>query len=158
MCKVRRILSLREEKMFNTKIVALGIVLLACVVTSTLSFADSGIPNLVGTWTVKTEGGVLLKGSASGPKTHHSGEYSTLTAEMVVTKQQGRVVYGTFTSPKATERFIAVIGMDNKTLYYADEDGFTDCKIVNKDRMDVVYRHVTALDTVIGVGTFTRKK
>ena len=144
--------------MFTVKKIVIGIALLTCVFAAGICFADSAIPNMVGTWTLKTEGGVLLKGSASGPKTHHSGEFSTLTAEMVVTKQQGRVLHGTFTSPKATERFIAVIGMDNKTLYYADEDGFMDCKIIDKDRMDIVYRHVTALDTVIGVGTFTRKK
>ena len=144
--------------MVTMKRFVIVIALLAFILTAGTCLADSAIPNLVGTWTVKTEGGVLLKGSASGPKTHHSGEFSTLTAEMVVTKQQGRVLHGTFTSPKATEKFIAVIGMDNKTLYYADEDGTMEGKIINKDRMDIVYRHVTTLDTVIGVGTFTRKK
>jgi hypothetical protein len=123
-----------------------------------LCFAESAIPNMVGSWNVKAEGGVLLKGSASGAKTHHSGEFSTLTAEAVVTKQQGRVLHGIFNSPKTTEKFVAVIGPDNKSFYYADEDGMIEGKIVSKDKMEVIYRHVTASDTVIAVGSWTRKK
>ena len=121
-------------------------------------FADSAIPNMVGTWTVKAEGGVLFRGSASGSKTHHASEFSTMTAEAVVTKQQGRVLHGTFKSAKASESFIAAIGLDNKSFYFADEDGIMEGKILNKNRMEVVYRHVTTADTVIGVGTWTRKK
>ena len=121
-------------------------------------FAGSAIPDMVGTWIVKGEGGVLVKGNALGPKAHHTGEFSTMTAEAIVTKQQGRVLHGTFKSAKATERFIAVIGMDNKSFYYADEDGTLEGKIVNKDRIDVIYRHVSSSDTVIAVGTWTRKK
>ena len=121
-------------------------------------FADSAIPDMVGTWAVKAEGGVLLRGSASGAKTHHFGKFSTLTAEAVVTKQQGRVFHGTFKSAKASESFIAAIGPDNKSFYYADEDGTMEGKMVNKNRVEVIYRHVTATDTVIGVGTWTRKR
>lgn len=125
---------------------------------ASLCFAESAIPDMVGTWSVKAEGGVLLKGSASGAKTHHSGEFSTLTAEAVVTKQQGRVIHGIFKSPKAAENFIAVIGPDNKSFYFADEDGFIEGTFVSNDKLEIIYRHVTAVDTVIGAGTWTRKK
>jgi len=121
-------------------------------------FADSAIPNMVGNWTVKAEGGVLIKGGTAGAKTHHTGDFSTLTAEVTVTKQQGRIVYGTFKSSKAAENFIAAIGMDSKSFYYADEDGTMEGKIVGKNKMNVIYRHVTSTDTVIAVGTWTRKK
>jgi hypothetical protein len=39
-----------------------------------------------------------------------------------------------------------------------DEDGFVKGKIVSKDKLDVVDRHVTRTDTVVAVGTRTRKK
>lgn len=143
----------------NMKKTAVSITLLVCLLGTGVCFAaGSGIPNLVGTWIVKAEGAVMIKSGAAGVKTHHSGELSTLTAEAVVTRQEGRVLHGTFKSPKATENFIAVIGADNKSFYYADEDGFIEGKIVGKDRMDVIYRHVTSNDTVVGVGTWTRKK
>jgi hypothetical protein len=147
-----------EEKMVTMKRVVIGFALFTFIFAAGICFADSAIPNLVGTWTVKAEGAVITKSSAPGPKTHHGGEFSTLTAEVVVTKQQGRVLHGTFTSPKATEKFVAVIGTDNKSFYYADEDGTMEGKIINKDRIDVFYHHVTSADTVIAVGTWTRKK
>lgn len=150
--------SLLRKGEANMKKVIVGIVLLAFWVGASLSFAESGIPNLVGTWSVKAEGGVITKGGAAGAKTHHSGEFSTINAEAVVTKQQGRVLHGTFTSPKATESFIAVISMDNKSFFLADEDGIMEGKIVNKDKINIVYRHVTPTDTVVAVGIWTRKK
>ena len=140
------------------KKIVISFTLLVFLLGTGICLADSGIPNLVGTWTVQAEGAVLLKGGTHGAKTHHRGEFSTLKAEAVVTKQQGRVMHGIFKSPRATEKFVAVIAEDNKSFYYADEDGFMEGNMVNKDTMNVIYRHVTANDTVIGVGTWTRKK
>jgi hypothetical protein len=140
------------------KKIVISFTLLAFLLGTAICFADSGIPNLVGTWTVRAEGGVILKGPAHGTKTHHRGEFSTLTAEAVVTKQQGRVLHGIFKSPRAAEKFVAVIAEDNKSFYYADEDGFMEGQISNKDTINLIYRHITANDTVIGVGTWKRKK
>jgi hypothetical protein len=131
---------------------------LILLVGSSICMADANIPNLVGTWTVKAEGGVVVKGAEQGPGTHHKGLFSTLTAEAVITEQQGRVMHGTFKSPRASEKFIAVIGHDNKTFHYADQDGFIDGRIIDKDTIEIVYRHVTAADTVAAVGVWTRKK
>jgi hypothetical protein len=144
--------------MITMKKTAVAITVLAFLLGAGTCFADSAIPNVVGTWTVQAEGGVLLKDSASASKTHHTGEFSSITAEAVVTKQKGRVFHGVFKSAKATEKFIGVIGMDNKSVYYADEDGTMEGKLVSKNRMNVVYRHVTTSNTVVGVGTWIRKK
>ena len=140
------------------KKIAVSVIVLVFLVGIGVCCADSSIPNLVGTWTIQSEGAVITRGSAPGLKTHPTGEFSVLTAEVIVTKQQGRVLHGTFTSPKATEKFIAVIGTDNKTLYFADEDGFLEGKIVSNDKIEHIYRHVTPVDTVVAVGTWTRKK
>jgi hypothetical protein len=146
-----------QERRLAMKKVVISFTLLAFLLGMAICFAESNIPNLVGTWTVKAEGGVLLKAGAHGAKTHHRGEFSALTAEAVVTRQQGRVLHGIFKSPRATEKFVAVIAEDNKSFYYADEDGFMEGQIINKNTINVIYRHVTAKDTVIGVGTWTRK-
>jgi len=140
------------------KKIVISFSLLAFLLGAAICFADSGIPNLVGTWAVKAEGGVILKGAVHGAKTHHRGEFSTLKAEWVVTKQQGRVLRGAFKSPRATEKFVAVIAEDNKSLYQADEDGFLEGQIINKDTINIIYRHSTSADTVVAVGTLTRKK
>ena len=140
------------------KKMTISVVVLAVVFTMGICFADSDIPNLVGTWATKAEGGVILKGAKHGAKTHHRGEFSSLKGEWIVTKQQGRVLHGTFKSPRATEKFVAVIAMDNKSLYHADEDGFLEGQIVNKDQINIIYRHSNATDSVVAVGTMMRKK
>jgi hypothetical protein len=140
------------------KLICVVSMLIATLFCVSVCMADSDIPNLVGTWVVKSEGGVLLKGQEPGPKTHHKEAFSTLNAEAVITQQQGRIMHGTFKSQRATEKFVAGIGLDNKTIYYADEDGFIEGKIIDKDTIEVVYRHVSAFDIVIGVGVWTRKK
>lgn len=139
------------------RIISITIVVFMAV--TGMCFAESGIPDLVGTWAVKAEGGVINKSGADGNKTtHHSADFDSIAAEAVIVKQQGRVLHGKFTSAKATESFIAVIGMDNNSFFFADEDGFLEGKMVGKNKINVVYRHVTANDIVVGVGTWTRKK
>ena len=119
--------------------------------------AASDIPNLVGTWMVEAEGGVLALTSGPREHIHHKGEFSKLKGEAVVTKQEGRIVHGVFTSPRAKESFIGAITMDNKRFYFADEDGMLEGDFIDNDKLNIIYRHTTPTDTVIGVGTWTRK-
>ena len=139
------------------KITVAGLVFLA-VLSASLCLAGSEIPNLVGAWEVKSEGGVIIRGDKTGKSTHWEAKQTSLKADMEITKQDGRVLFGIFRSSRATEQFIAVIGHDNKTLYYVDEDGFADGRIINKDKIEFVYRHVTPTETVAAVGVYTRKK
>jgi hypothetical protein len=62
------------------------------------------------------------------------------------------------TIARATEKFVAVIAEDNKSFYYADEDGFMEGQISNKDQINVIYRHSSSSDTVLAGGTWTNKK
>ena len=72
-------------------------------------------------------------------------------------EQRGRVLKGTFVSPKATENFLAVIGPDDKSIACVDENGMMDLNIADRDTPRVVYRQVTDRDMVIPVGTWKRK-
>ncbi len=151
-------LNLIEKRRLTMKKIAISVILLAVLFGMGTCYAASDIPYLVGTWSIQAEGGVILKGAAHGSKTHHKGDFSTIKAEAVVTRQQGRVLHGTFKSSRATEKFVAVIAMDNKGFYYADEDGFMEGQFSSKDQINVIYRHSTSTDTVVAVGTWTRKK
>lgn len=135
-----------------------GIILLTFFVTSGICFAGSTIPNLVGTWTVKSQAILMLKGDAPGKYTHYTKQVNTSGGEVVITKQEGRLLWGTFTSPKMTEDFIAAIGFDNKSISLVDQDGFMDGTLVDKDTIQSVYRHASPADSVISVGTWQRKK
>lgn len=132
--------------------------LFSFVLAANICSAESSIPNLLGTWTVKSQAAFMSKGSAPGAWTHHTKPLNTLIAEAVFTRQEGRLLYGTFTSQRATEHFIAVIGMDNKSIYYADQDGYLDGQLINNDKIQVVYRHASSVDTVVALGVWTRKK
>ena len=118
---------------------------------------DSGIPNLLGQWSVAGQGAVLCKVQASRCKTHHHGDYGDLKATVKITKQQGRLVHGVYMSKYASENCVAAIGYDNKSFYLVDEDGFADGRLLDAGRMQVVYRHVSSLDSVIDISTWLRR-
>jgi hypothetical protein len=123
-----------------------------------LALAGSEVPNMVGTWTVKSEAGLMVRGSAPASTTHHKDAFSALDAEATITKQQGKIFFGTFKSSRASEDFVAAVGHDNKSFIAADTDGSFEGKIVNNDTMEVIYRHVNPSDTVIAIAIWTRKK
>ncbi|HWR40736.1 MAG TPA: hypothetical protein VN611_14675 [Patescibacteria group bacterium] len=135
-----------------------SVLLMVFLLGTGVCFAAPDIPNLVGTWAVQSEGAYLSKGGEPGTWSHYRENSNTLTAELIVTKQQGRVFYGTFTSQRATEDFAGVIGWDNKTFYLVDQDGFTDGTIVDNNKLTCIYRHVGDKDSVVAAGVLTRKK
>ena len=135
-----------------------GVLLLVILLSTGVCFAEPNIPNLVGTWAVQSEGAFLSKGGAPGTWTHFREGANSITAELIVTKQEGRVFYGTFTSKNATENLAGVIGWDNKSFYLVDQDGFTDGTIVNNNKLTCIYRHVGAKDSIVAAAIVTRKK
>jgi hypothetical protein len=144
-------------KPFAARLAMAGVMTLVSVGTFSAASAAPVIPNMIGTWTVEGKGAVLCKVEASRCKTHHHGDFSDLNAVAQITKQQGRVFHGVFTSKYATEKFVGTLGHDNASLYMVDEDGFTDGKIISPNLIQVVYRHTSDLDSVVDIGTWTRR-
>lgn len=158
-----------KKRRFTMKKILVAVALSIFLVGTGVCFAGPAIPNLVGTWTADTVGAVMVKGDDPATGSMHGGESAAFSengkikhiarqAKVVVTAQKGRVLHGTFVSAKATENFVMVIGWDSKTVYLADHDGFMDGTIVNKDRINFVYRHVTPEDTVASAVTWKRSK
>jgi hypothetical protein len=144
-------------KLLTTRLAMAGVTTLVSAGTFSAALAAPIIPNLVGTWTVEGKGAVLCKVEASRCKTHHHGDFSDLNAVAQITKQQGRVFHGVFKSKYASEKFVGTLGHDDASLYMVDEDGFTDGKIISPNLIQVVYRHTTDLDSVVDIGTWTRR-
>ena len=80
-----------------------------------------------------------------------------MTGVAEVLSQNDRVIRGVFKMPGIAEPFSAVIGYDGN-IHLVDEDGFADYRLVNKNRLEGVYRHVTPEDSVICVSIWTRRK
>jgi len=67
------------------------------------------------------------------------------------------VLYCEFSSDKGlNETIIGVIGLDDKTVHFADMDVFTSCELISDDFMYAIYGHVTDNDSVVAAGTWTR--
>lgn len=105
---------------------------------STPAAAQGGFPNLVGTWKGESESIVL-----PGGNTHHPGKakgprMSSVPFTMVIEKQDGRRLYGTFSSPKHKETVIAVISR-NGAIYLVDDDGYTIGNLISPTRLELCY-------------------
>ncbi len=129
---------------------------LASLTASQSVASNSPIPNLVGTWKVETEGVTILHDEQYHKKSHHASQFTKLTAEAVMQKQEGRRVVGIIKSPRYTEKFVGFISADGKDFSYVDEDGSLDGKIVNENLIEVVYRHVSPTESVVASGTYAR--
>lgn len=144
-------------KSLAARLAMAGVAILVSAGTFSVALAAPVIPSMIGTWTVEGKGAVLCKVEASRCKTHHHGDFSDLSAVAQITKQQGRVFHGVFKSKYATEKFVGTLGHDNASVSMVDEDGFTDGKIINPNLIQVVYRHTSDLDSVVDIGTWTRR-
>jgi hypothetical protein len=128
-------------------------VLTGLVFCSTVSFADSPVPNLVGTWVEKSDKVVLVKGDKT-PWQDKPG----ISCETRIIEQKGRIIHGEAILPSGVEKIAGIIAADNKSVYMVDEDGTIDLKIINKDKIQFVHRHVMNNDCSVVAGTWTRKK
>jgi hypothetical protein len=132
--------------------------LFSLILASSIAWAGGKVPSLVGKWNVESTGGMMLNAEKEGKGTHWTVGQRVLKGQIDITSQDDRFVMGTYTSDRGAEKFIAMISPDGKYMYASDTDGFFDCKIANKDTLEIVYRHVKATDSVVAIGVAKRQK
>jgi hypothetical protein len=118
--------------------------------------AQSGFPNLVGTWKGDSESIVL-----SGGNTHHPGKsreprMSSVPFTLTIDKQDGRRISGTFTSAKHKEAVIAVISR-NGTVYMVDDDGYSLGTLLAPNRLELCYMKRAANGSVASCTEMTKQ-
>jgi hypothetical protein len=105
------------------------------------SAAQTAIPDFRGIWKGESESIVL-----DGGNTHHLPTQSnepqlrTLPFTLTIDKQDGRRFSGTFSSPRSSERVIAVISRSGAILL-ADDDGYTLGTMLAPNRMELCHLH-----------------
>lgn len=126
----------------------------------TTSFAWAGVKilSITGKWEVESTGGMMMNAEKESDATHWTPGQKVLKGQLDFQTQDGRFLTGVYTSQRGAEKFIAMISMDGKTIYASDTDGFFDCKIVNKDTLEIVYRHAKPTDSVVATGIAKRQK
>jgi hypothetical protein len=106
--------------------------------------AQSAIPDLRGTWKGNSESIVL-----GGGNPHHTPaqasepELRSVPFTLNVDKQNGRRFSGTFSSPRSSEKVIAVISHDGG-IFLADDEGYTRGTMLAPNRMELCYLHVSS--------------
>jgi hypothetical protein len=104
------------------------------------ALAQTAVPDLRGTW--KGESQTIAIGSAPHHPEDQAGEprLTSVPFTMVIDKQEGRRFSGTFSSPRHTEKVIAVISQSGP-IYLADDDGYTIVTMLAPNRMEMCYMH-----------------
>jgi hypothetical protein len=132
------------------------IVMLAALAAAPAA-AQTAVPDLRGTWKGESETVVLGRGNE-----HHAGPRSTeprlssVPFTMVIDKQDGRRISGTFSSAKHSEKVLAVIGRSG-AIYLVDDDGYSVGTMVAPDRIDLCYLARTAATRIASCTELTKQ-
>ena len=101
--------------------------------------AQSAVPDLRGTWKGDSESVMLGAGNS-----HHSAgkasepQLRSVPFTLVVDKQDGRRFSGTFSSPRGSEKIVAVVSR-NGTILLADDDGYTTGTMLAPNKIELCY-------------------
>jgi hypothetical protein len=106
---------------------------------ATPALAQSTIPDLRGTWKGDSES--IIAGTGNK---HHTGaaqdapEQRSMSFTLVIDKQDGRRVSGTFSSARTSQSLIGVLSRTG-TLLMVDKEGYTFGTLLAPDRLELCY-------------------
>ena len=93
-CRIDNIPKERRRIMFALKRSVAGISILVFLFAASACFAESAIPNLLGTWTTKSKAILMLKDKSPGKWTHWEKQVTDVNAETVFTAERLSATYG----------------------------------------------------------------
>lgn len=129
--------------------------LLAALASSSAA-AQGAPPDLTGTWTGTSESVVLPAGNLHHPGKAKGPRMSEVPFTMTIEKQDGRRLYGTFSSAKHKETVIAVIGR-NGTIYMVDDDGYSFATLLAPNRLELCYMKQSSAGRVASCTEMTKQ-
>lgn len=115
-----------------------SIAVLATALSFGVASADDGIPPIEGVWKGVETGGVRF-----GTVTHGDAlEAPTFVDSqrvwtLVVEKQQGQGIIGTWSGSAKVEKMLGVIRADNKTILFSDEDNVLSAILISDTKMEM---------------------
>ena len=75
---------------------------------------------------------------------------------LTVDKQDGRRFSGTFSSPRSTEKVLAIISRSG-VIFLADDEGYTNGTLLAPNRMELCYLHVSAISRIASCAELTKQ-
>jgi hypothetical protein len=121
------------------------------------SLAQTAIPDLRGTWKGESESIVLGGGNPHHPATQaNEPQLRSVPFTLTIDKQDGRRASGTFSSPRSSEKVIAVISRGG-TIFMADDEGYTAGRMLAPDRLELCYLHVSSASRIASCAELTKQ-
>ena len=121
------------------------------------SAAQTAIPDLRGTWKGESESVVYGGGNSHHPAAKpKEPQLRSVPFTLVIDKQEGRRFSGTFSSPRSTEKVVAVISR-NGTILMADDDGHTNGSILAPNKLELCYLHVSKAARIASCTEMTKQ-
>jgi len=138
-----------------------GLAAILFILTFTAAgFGESALPDLKGTWIMKTFPILHEKPGKSPPPKLHTEKTGVHDFEMlmVINHQDGFRFSGYRESGRKKETIIGTIGFDNHTVYMVGDGGMDIGRLVSPDKMESVYLRVTEHHSITARTTFSRKR
>jgi len=110
----------------------------AALLTTLPAAAQTAVPDFLGTWKGQSESLVLGGGNSHHPAAKADPQLRQVAFTLVVEKQDGRRFSGTFSSPRSSEKVVAVVSRDGKIMM-ADDDGYTIGSILAPNKIELCY-------------------
>lgn len=127
------------------------------MLTAAPAAAQSAVADLRGTWKGESESVVY-----GGGNPHHRAakgaepQFRSVPFTLVVDKQEGRRLSGTFSSPRGSEKVVAVIARGGQILM-ADDDGYTVGTVLAPNKIELCYLHVSKAARVASCTELTKQ-
>src|SRR2546430_268873 len=135
----------------------LGCILAFATLAVMPAAAETAIPDLRGTWKGDSESLVLGGGNPHHPSAQaNEPQLRSVPFPLTVDKQDGRRFSGTFSSPRSSEKVIAVISRSG-TIFLADDEGYTTGTILAPNRMELCYLHVSSVSRIASCAELTKQ-
>jgi hypothetical protein len=83
-------------------------------------------------------------------------QFRSVPFTLVVDKQDGRRFSGTFSSPRGSEKVVAVIARGGQILM-ADDDGYTLGTVLAPNKIELCYLHVSKAARVASCTELTKQ-
>jgi hypothetical protein len=119
--------------------------------------AQTGIPDIRGTWKGDSESIILGTGNAHhaavGPATPR---LNSIAFTLTVDRQDGRRFSGSFTSARGNDTVIAVISQ-NGTIYMVDDDGFTVGTVLAPNRLELCFMALSSATRIASCTVLTKQ-
>jgi len=141
-----------------TRLVCSFVILMLAALPVLPAASQPAIPDVRGTWKGESESLVLGGGNPHHPSTQGAEpELRSVPFTLTVDKQDGRRFSGTFSSPRSSEKVIAVISRTG-TIFLADDEGYTNGTLLAPNRMELCYLHVSSAARIASCAELTKQQ